>query len=268
MKFRLISVSLIFVVLFSVLGITAVRSQVWVPTLPPWPETVRLEATSIGGNAYVEVEMTFPTGGYDVNWGSVTRIDDFTFLADAEIWMWTGPVILVIIDVSHVYDLGALPPGTYEFIFKTWGTPIKSLYFEHSTGLDVEFKLETLYKVCLDTSLYLEEGSKLVVKFYSWTKVYQAGSVFENVTPPENVVKFDNVPHPQAMAVEKAMLVLTGENTENVISTIATFTADRNVLNGRLVEIYILWALAPPPPKSVLFAEIGDIYMQWPFAPQ
>jgi len=254
--------------LFLVFGITAVHSlEEWRPTLPPWPETVWLEAISIEGNAYVNVGMTFPTGGYDVDWGSVTRIDDLTFSADAKIWVWTGPVIQVITEASHVYDLGALPPGFYEFIFTVWGTPIKSLPFVHSSGLNATFELENLYKVSLNLDLYLGSGSKLVVKFYEWTNVYQAENVFENVEPPENVVKFDNVAHPQSKAVEITMLVLTGENTENVISTIATFTVRGSTLMGRLVDIDMEWPYASPERRSVLMAEIAAIDVQWPYAP-
>ncbi len=253
--------------LFSVLGITAVHSlEMWVPTLPS-PEAVRLEAISIEENAYVKVGMTFYHGGYDFDWGSVTRIDDLTFSADARIWEWTGQVILVVIEPSHVYDLGALPSGTYEFIFRVWGIPIKSLQFVHSTRLNATFKLEILYEVSLNLELYLEEGSKLVVEFYTYGGAYQAESVFENVTPPENVVKFDNVSHPQAMAVEKVMLVLTGENTENVISTIAIFVARRDDLYGRIMEINGRWPHASPSERNALFAELMDIKGQWPIAP-
>jgi len=267
LKRRLVSISLAFIVIFSVLGITAVHSQEWVPTLPPWPDSVWLEATSIRDNAYVKVEMTFPNGGYDVNWGSVTRIDSVTFSADAEMWMWTGPVILVIIDESHVYDLGALPPGAYEFIFNVWGIPIRRLQFSHPIGLKDTFRFENLYKLSLNLELYLEEGSKLVIKFYTWGDVYQAECVFENFAPPENVVKFDNVPHPLGMAVEKAVLLVTTDNTEEVISTIATWTTRRSNLIIRMSQSKSGWDLALPPGKTALISEISGIKGKWPLAP-
>ena len=253
--------------LFSVLGITTVHSlEMWVPTLPS-PEAVRLEAISIEENAYVKVGMTFYHGGYDFDWGSVTRIDNLTFSADARIWEWTGPVILVVIEPSHVYDLGALPSGTYEFIFKVWGIPIKSLYFDPSSGLKDTFRFENLYKLSLNLDLYLEEGSKLVVKFYTWGDVYQAERVFENFAPPENVVKFDNVPHPLGMAVEKAVLLVTTDNTGEVISTLATWTTRRSNLIIRMSQSKGRWDLALPPEKTALISEISGIKGKWPLAP-
>ena len=266
LKYRLTSVSLAFVVLFSALGITAVHSQEWVPCLPPWPDEVRLEAISIGENAHVKVEITFPCAGFDVDWGSVTRIDNLTFSADTKIWAWTGPSAQVITTKSHVYDLGTLSPGIYEFIFKAWGIPIKSLQFAHPPGLKATFKLETLYIVSLNLELYLEEGSKLVVKFYKWTNVYQAENVFEDVTPPENVVKFDNVPHPQNMAAEKAMLVLTSGNTENVIYTIASLTVHQGDLKDRFFDILGEW-FGHPEKHDAFSAEVKDILGQWFSAP-
>jgi len=42
-------------------------------------------------------------------------------------------------------------------------------------------------------------------------------------------VKFENVTHPEDKPIEKVVLQVTGENTENVISTIASFTVSRGV---------------------------------------
>jgi len=67
--------------------------------------------------------------------------------------------------------------------------------------------------------------------------------------------------------VKKAVLVLTTDNTENVISTIATFTVTRDVLAGRLVAIYLECSFASPERLDDLWKEITDLYLQWPFAP-
>lgn len=268
LKCRLISVSLAFIMMFSVLGITAVHSfEEWVPTLPPWPDTVRLEPISIGENAYVKVAMTFPNGGYDVNWGSVTRIDSVTFSADAEMWVWTGPVIMVIIDESHVYNLGALPPDIYEFTFKTWGIPIKSLQFAHSPELNDTLKLEALYRVSLDLDFWLDNGSKLVVKFYSWGGGPQGENVAWSGTTPDNVSFSKVVPHPQGRPVEKARLVLTTDNTENVISTVASFTVLKAHLEVRFTEIPLEWALASLEEKVELETEFSEVPLYWALAP-
>ena len=130
-----------------------------------------------------------------------------------------------------------------------------------------EFSLVTIYKVALDLDLWLDNGSKLVVKFYTWAGAYQGENVVWSGTTPARVVLLENIPHPETNAVENATLVLTTDNTENVIETVATFTVTRSTLNGRLVEIYLEWPFASPERRSVLMSEIVDIYLQWPFAP-
>ncbi|MBA7595427.1 hypothetical protein ES703_02390 [subsurface metagenome] len=89
----------------------------------------------------------------------------------------------------------------------------------------VKFDLVTPYKISLNINLWLENGSKVVAKFYSYDNIYQGENVLENFIPPARIVKFENVPHPQNEYIEKVVLQVTGENTENVISTIASFTA-------------------------------------------
>ena len=254
--------------MFSVLSITAVRSlEEWVPTLPPWPDTVRLEAISVERNAYVKVAMEFPTGGYDVNWGSVTRIDDSTFSADAEIWVWTGPVIMMTTGASHVYDLGALPPGVYEFIFKTWGVYTKSLQFVHPPELENTLKLEALYSVSLDFDFWLDNGSKLVVKFYTWGGAYEGENVVWTGSTPDNVSFSKVVSRPKGKAVEKAKLDLTTDNTANEISTIASFIVTKNDLFGRVMAIKGEWPIASDDERNAIFNELMDIKGQWPIAP-
>jgi len=90
----------------------------------------------------------------------------------------------------------------------------------------VKFNLITSYKINLSANLWLENGSKIVVKFYGYDNAYQAESVLENfVLPPVRIVKFENVSHPENKPIEKVVLQVTGENTENVVLTLASFTA-------------------------------------------
>ena len=130
-----------------------------------------------------------------------------------------------------------------------------------------ELSLVTLYKVGLDLDLYLNQGSKLVVKFYTYGDAYENENVTETFSPPWRVEENENARHPNNIGVKKARLDLTTDDTENVISTIATFTVDRNVLNGRIVDIYLEWPFASPEQRNVLYSEIVDIYLQWPFTP-
>ena len=135
-----------------------------------------------------------------------------------------------------------------------------------------EFKLENLYKVSLDVALYLENGSKLVVKFYRYDNTFQAESVIDNITPPENIKENENVPHPRAAegfpwgTVQIAKLVLTTDDTENVISTIASFTVHQTDLRARITAILKAWG-SYPEQQSAFRAEITNILKQWSSAP-
>ena len=136
----------------------------------------------------------------------------------------------------------------------------------HACG-NVLFTLENLYAVGLDTSLYLEEGSKLVVKFYTYEDAFENESFFWGGNTPAQVEKDENVPHPESIGVKKARLDLTYDNTENIVSTIASFTVHRSDLMARIAEIDLRWPYAPFDERSVLMKEIADIDMQWAYAP-
>jgi len=133
--------------------------------------------------------------------------------------------------------------------------------------------LENLYKVGLVKDLQLYTGSKLVVKFYKYDNVtFQAESVIENITPPSTILENENVPHPRAAeryswgTVQMATLVLTTDNTENVISTIASFTVHQSDLRSRYMVILTAWG-GHPEQQSAFRAEIMDILTQWSSAP-
>jgi len=129
------------------------------------------------------------------------------------------------------------------------------------------FGLENLYAVGLDADLWLGEGSKLVVRFYTYADTYQDENIVWTCTTPDNVSFSKTVPHPQGEPVEKARLDLTTANTENVIATISSFTVTRDDLFGRIMEIKGLWPIASPDERNALFSEIMDIKGQWPYAP-
>jgi hypothetical protein len=48
--------------------------------------------------------------------------------------MWTGPAIQVITTLSHTYDLGQLPPGSYTIVFKANGQPVTSIGYQSIIG--------------------------------------------------------------------------------------------------------------------------------------
>ena len=133
--------------------------------------------------------------------------------------------------------------------------------------------LENLYTVSLEKNLQITTGKKLVVKFYKYDNVtLQAGSVIENITPPQSVVENENVPHPRAAeryswgTVQIATLVLTTDNENEVISTIASFTVYQSNLRARYMAILGAWS-ANPGQQSAFRAEVMDILAQWASAP-
>jgi len=135
----------------------------------------------------------------------------------------------------------------------------------HACG-NALFMLENLYAVSLDTSLYLEQGSMLVLKFYTYGDAFENENVVWIGTTPDNVSFSKTVPHSGNKAVKKVRLDLTYDNTENIISTIASFTVTRDDLFGRVMEIKGLWPIADDNERNALFSEIMDIKGQWPIA--
>ena len=99
----------------------------WVPAVID-PSEVQLSFRNENGVSFVDVLIEFPSSGYNVSdWGTpVFFVSNIT--AVAEIWVWTGSVLPVIISVSHTYDLGSLSPGEYLFIFLGGGA-LKNITF-------------------------------------------------------------------------------------------------------------------------------------------
>jgi len=134
------------------------------------------------------------------------------------------------------------------------------------------FKLENLFKVSLDVNLWLENGSRLVVKFYMYDNTYQAESLFWEGIAPAQVVKAENVPHPRSAegypwgTVQKAVLVAT-DNLENEIQVVDNLTILRSHLWNRLSDIRAEWPYASPPERGALWGELTSIRLQWPYAP-
>ena len=137
----------------------------------------------------------------------------------------------------------------------------------HALSPKAEFSLATLYKVSLDAKLYIENGSKLVVKFYTYGDAYENESLFWSGTAPDYVVKFENVPHPENIGVKKARLDLTTGDTSNVIETIASYTVRRVDLEARFLEIPFYWSQADAAGKLELEAEFLEIPFYWSGAP-
>jgi hypothetical protein len=115
-------------VLLSAHGIT-VQAETWEPATTGFDTEIKVWTSS--GNTYAKVRLTFPTGGWRVDWGQVTRNgNDFT--ADARVERWNGGSTQAIMYKENTYNLGALPPGTHTFTFKSYGVATKSQQFDPS----------------------------------------------------------------------------------------------------------------------------------------
>ena len=139
------------------------------------------------------------------------------------------------------------------------------------------FKLENMYKVSLEKDLQLYAGRKLVVKFYKYDNItFQDNSVIHEFVPPKTIKENENVPHPLGApvppskypggTVQIARLVLTTDNTAEVISEIASFTVHQSDLKGRFFEILGAW-FPHPELHDAFRAEVRDILGQWFAAP-
>ena len=124
--------------------------------------------------------------------------------------------------------------------------------------------LDRFFAVHLEKNLVLYQGSKLVVKFYTLLNEYENESVIENFTPPWHVKENEVVLHPEKYIVRKARLDLTYDNTENVISTIASFSLCRDGLFGIIMEIKGWWPFADDNERNAIFVLIMEIKAIWP----
>jgi len=130
-----------------------------------------------------------------------------------------------------------------------------------------EFSLVTLYKVGLDAKLYLGNGSKLVVKFYTYADAFENENVFWSGATPAHVKENEDVPHPSGIGVKKARLDLTTDNTEDVIATVTSFVIRKVTLEIRFTEIPLEWSLAAPAGKVALEIEFSEVPLYWALAP-
>jgi hypothetical protein len=127
------SVSLLIIFGFALLLLSAnvpIHAQEgYVPATQGFDTQVKVWTS--GGNTYAKVLLTFPTGGWRVDWGQLTRVGN-TFTADARVDRYNGLTTQAITYKENTYNLGALEPGTYTFTFKSHGVVMKSQQFDPS----------------------------------------------------------------------------------------------------------------------------------------
>ena len=132
------------------------------------------------------------------------------------------------------------------------------------------FSMLDLYTVNVDKNLDLNQGSKLVVKFYTYMDAFENENVIETFTTPPtwHVEENESARHPEGVGVKKARLNLTTDDTGNVIETIASFTVRRVDLEARFLEIPFYWSMATTPEEKLeLETEFMEIPFYWSGAP-
>ena len=103
------------------------QTETWQPATSGFSTEISLWTS--GSTTYAKVRLTFPTGGWRVDWGQVTRAGN-AFTADAKVERWDGITTQAITYAEHTYNLGVLESGSYSFTFKSYGTVIRSQTFE------------------------------------------------------------------------------------------------------------------------------------------
>jgi len=138
----------------------------------------------------------------------------------------------------------------------------------HAIAPKADFSLVTIYKLGLDMNLYLENGSKLVVKFYDYENIFENENVIHVFTPPWHIEENEIVERPRWLpcGVKKAKLWLV-DNLDNEISKIKGWVTIRDDLWKRLLGIRAEWPYADPPTRDNLWKELLCIRSQWPYAP-
>ncbi|MCX6875856.1 MAG: SUMF1/EgtB/PvdO family nonheme iron enzyme [Verrucomicrobia bacterium] len=100
----------------------------------PYPSSVSLiphiAPQTNGATVSVGVDMWLPDPSYSVgDWGQPQRSGN-TVSVNAQFWRQPGGAwIQIIIPVGTQYNLGTLPPGNYNFVFRAWGSTVKTLAF-------------------------------------------------------------------------------------------------------------------------------------------
>jgi hypothetical protein len=118
-----------FALLFLFAHTVSAQSETYVPATTGFDTEIKVWTSS--GNTYAKVRLTFPTGGWRVDWGQVTRTGN-NFVAEGRVERWNGATTQAITYAENTYSLGALPSGTYTFTFKSYGVVQKSAQFDPS----------------------------------------------------------------------------------------------------------------------------------------
>ncbi len=115
-----------------VIGILALQAagecQERSPYTPP-PRDVAITPCTDGENVSVRVGVQLPDTCRSLgNWGRPRRFAN-SFIVDAEFHETFWGCLCIVLSASTNYDLGRLPPGNYSFLFRAWGTCVRTQEF-------------------------------------------------------------------------------------------------------------------------------------------
>jgi hypothetical protein len=160
------------------------QSLAYVPTA----EQTNILIMADGGGTKARVTIEFADAGYRVHdWGTVQQIDN-TFSVSAEVEKWTGGAATVITRVSHDYDLGALPDGTYVFRFNAWQQPVESKEFATPVALRPVYRFWSPVLLRHFYTLSTAERDKLISNYSDvWTYEQVAYYAFAGDAEPDTV---------------------------------------------------------------------------------
>ena len=141
----------------------------WAPCAPT-PEQMDLSRQTSAAGTTAKVTLTFPHTAHRIDdWGSVQRQAN-VFYVNAQMEAWTGPRPAQTTVFSHDYDLGALTPGEYTFVFEAGGRPVRSLNFVVAEGASPVYRFWAPSNNAHFYTISEEEKNNLIVKYPDyWT---------------------------------------------------------------------------------------------------
>jgi hypothetical protein len=116
------------IVVLGLLAVPECGAQTPNPYIPP-PYAVNISPQTNGATVSVAVSVDLPDTCHSVgNWSQPLLLGNSVYV-DAQFWRMPLICLPVIITVSTQYNLGTLPPGNYSFVFRAWGTTVKTQAF-------------------------------------------------------------------------------------------------------------------------------------------
>ena len=104
-------------------------SASWVPATLSASQ-VEFNNWTVNGETSIYVKLTFPTAGFRVvTWSMPFVSGPNAFTVNAGVEQFNGPTAQVLTNTAQIYNLGAIPSGSYTFTFQNFGTNVKTHNF-------------------------------------------------------------------------------------------------------------------------------------------